>query len=142
MPTLYQRRTLVPAADVGQPGALPAALRGLSDASLADLPSALNAYAVTLLGLDNTGFVPVVVADVPGRVNRLQFITALQGLGFYAAVRTAVNGLAATDPISIYFLNTPSFGREDPRLLDFATLISASAATVDAVFVAAGQVPS
>jgi hypothetical protein len=137
----YQQIVVSTQANVGQPGALPAALRGLSDVSLANLPAALNPQAVALLNLADTGFVPVVTADVPQVVTRLQFITALQNAGSYAAVRTAILALPAIDPVSIYFLNTDNFTRTDQRLLAFAAAMAQSAAQVDAVFIAAFAVP-
>ena len=138
----YQKITVSTSANVGGPGPLPVALRGLSDASLANLPAALDPQAVALLGLADTGFLPVVTADVPQSVNRLQFVTALQNAGKFAAVNTAINALAATDPTRIYFLNTHNFGRQDARLTAFATAMGQSAAQVDALFTAAALIPA
>lgn len=59
MTTLYQRRTLSTGQDVGRPGPLPANLDGLADATLADLPSRLDAAACRELGYLDTGFFPV-----------------------------------------------------------------------------------
>lgn len=136
----YQQIKVSTSANVGQPGPLPAMLVGLSDASLANLPVALNAAAVAALGLADTGFLPVVTADVPQRVNRLQFVTALQNAGSYTAVAAAINALAVGDPVRLYFTNTPIFTRTDPRLLAFAASMAQSAAQVDAVFTAAALI--
>ena len=54
---LYQRKTL-PSTLMGDPAPLPAALVGLSDASLADLSAALG-VAAQELGYDGQGFFPV-----------------------------------------------------------------------------------
>jgi hypothetical protein len=136
----YQRIVVSTQANVGQPGALPPARVGLSDASLANLPAALNPQAVTLLGLADTGFLPVVTADVPQTVTRLQFVTALQNAGSYTAVASAINALPVGDPVRLYFLNTAIFTRTDPRLLAFAASMGQSAAQVDAVFTAASLI--
>lgn len=137
---LYQQKTLSTSANVGVPGPLPAMLRGLSDVSLANLPAALNPAAVAALGLADMGFVPVITADVPQVVNRLQFVTALQNAGSYAAVATAINALPQTDVVRLYFINTPLFTRTDPRLLAFAAAMGQSAAQVDAAFTAAAAI--
>ncbi len=115
---LYQKRTLVPAADVGAPGPLPHHLRGLSDASLADLPAALNAGAVTELDLANTGYVPVVIPDpvVFPVLTRPQLILGLKAVNRLAAMRTAVAGLPADDEAQVYFKEGAAFRRDDPRL--------------------------
>ena len=133
----YQKITVSTSANVGGPGPLPPMLRGLSDASLANLPAVLNAAAVAALGLADTGYVPVVTADVPQVVTRLQFVTALQNAGSYGAVASAINALAVGDPVRLYFLNTAVFTRTDPRLLAFATSMAQSAAQVDTLFTAA-----
>lgn len=61
----YQRITLVPLADVGPPGPLPADLVGLADGSLADVELAIGIPAATELGYLNTGFLPVAVPVPP-----------------------------------------------------------------------------
>ena len=138
----YQQIKLSTAANIGAPGPIPSALKGLSDASLANLPAALNAAAVAALGLADTGYLPVVTADVPQFVTRLQFITALQNAGSYGAVASAINALAVGDPVRLYFLNTAVFTRTDPRLLAFATSMAQSAAQVDTLFTAAALIPA
>lgn len=139
----YQQIVVSTQAAVGQPGPLPAHLHGLSDASLANLAAALNAQAVTQLGLQDTGFLPVVVADPPpASINRLQFVTALQNAGKYNAVNTAISALAVTDPTRIYFTQTLNFGRSDPRLVAFAAAMGQTPAQVDALFVAASLIPA
>lgn len=138
---LYQKRTLAPPANVGNPAPLPQALVGLSDVSLADLPTALHPQAVAKLGLANTGYVPVVIVDVPQTVTRLQLTTAFRDAGVYNAVANAINALPNTDPVKVYFLNAATFGRQDQRMLDFATAMNQTAAQVDAFFIAAGAVP-
>ena len=138
----YQKITVSTSANVGGPGPLPPMLRGLSDASLANLPAVLNAAAVAALGLADTGYVPVVTADVPQVVTRLQFVTALQNAGSYGAVASAINALAVGDPVRLYFLNTAVFTRTDPRLLAFATSMAQSAAQVDTLFTAAALIPA
>lgn len=115
---LYQKRTLVPAADVGAPGPLPAHLRGLSDASLADLPAALSPGAITELGLANTGYVPVVIPDpvVFPVLTRPQLILGLKAVNRLAAMRSAAGGLPADDEAQVYFKEGSAFRRDDPRL--------------------------
>jgi len=127
---LYQQRTLVPAADVGVPGLLPRPLRGLSDASLADLPAALNAEAITELGLENTGYLPVDVPDplVFAPLSRTQFVMGLKSVNRLAAMRTAANALPADDEVQIYFKEGHRFTRADPRL---ETLRVAAATVTD-----------
>lgn len=137
---LYQQIVVSTSANVGQPGALPVALRGLSDVSLANLPAALNAAAVTQLGLQDTGYTPVVIADVPQSITRLQFITALQNAGKYAAVAAAIGALPVTDPTRIYFQEADRFGRQDARLVAFAVSMGQSAAQVDVLFIAANLI--
>ena len=138
---LWQKRTLVPAANVGQPGPLPQFLVGLSALSLADLPTALNAAAVAALGLANTGYLMVIIDDIPQVITRLQFITALQNAGSYAAVAAAIVAKPVADPVRIYFLETATFTRTDPRLLTFAGQMGQTPAQVDTIFFNAGQVP-
>lgn len=139
---LYQQIVVSTAANVGVPGPLPAMLRGLSDASLANLPAALNPAAVAALGLADTGYTPVVTADVPQTVNRLQFVTALQNAGKYNAVSTSIAALLVTDPTRIYFTQALNFGRQDPRLLAFAASQGQTAAQMDALFTAAAALPA
>lgn len=141
----YQRRTLNPVADVGPPGDLPRNLRGLSDASLANLPAALHPQAITALGYANTGFFPVEVADpvvIPEAVTRLQFTVALQAMGAYDNVAAAITAMPTNNPIKLYFLNAAVFRRDDERLIAFGTYMNQSAAQVDAIFVAAAAVPA
>lgn len=138
----YQQIKLSTSANVGVPGPLPPHLVGLSNASLADLPAALNPAAVAALGLANTGYITVITADVPQIITRLQFITALKDAGTYAAVAAAIGALAVADPIRIYFLNADRFNRTDARLLAFAASMGQSAAQVDALFIAAALIPA
>lgn len=138
---LYQQIVVSTSANVGVPGPLPAHLRGLSDVSLANLPLALDPAAVALLNLADTGFLPVVITDVPQLVNRLQFVTALQNAGKYNAVSNAIAALAVTDPTRIYFTQTLNFGRQDPRLTAFAVAMGQTAAQVDTLFIAAALIP-
>ena len=104
---LDQKRTLVPAADVGAPGPLPPYLRGLSDASLADLPAALSPGATIELDLANTGYVPGVIPDpVVFRVlTRPQLILGLKAVN---CERPRVACRPTTRPRSISRRGPPS----------------------------------
>lgn len=56
MQALYQRISIASSEPIGEPGQLPAALVGLADESLADLPAALDPCPADWL---DTGFLPV-----------------------------------------------------------------------------------
>jgi hypothetical protein len=74
--TLYQRKTL-PSTLMGDPAPLPAALVGLSDASLADLTEALG-VAAGELGFDGQGFFPFTPEPPPpapvDALNKIDFL--------------------------------------------------------------------
>jgi hypothetical protein len=83
---LYQRKTLSTDASVGEPGRLPATLRGLSDATLADL---------TPLGYPDTGYFPVIPPAEPVRwIHKSIYIQR-----FTPQERAAIQMARASDPI-------------------------------------------
>jgi hypothetical protein len=135
----YQRRDLATATDEGQPNGLPHNLRGLSDGSLANLSAALDPVPAEFAG---KGFIPVVVPDppvIPETITRTQFILALKAASRLAAARTAVNALAADDPLQVWFFNTASFRRDDARVEAIRVILGVTNAHVDAIFTAAGS---
>jgi hypothetical protein len=89
---LYQRKTLVPLANVGPPAELPLDLQGLQDVSLADLPVAIGTPAATQLGYLNTGFFPAAVIN-PLTVGNGALRVALRRAGVQAQFQSAVNAL-------------------------------------------------
>ena len=89
----YQRKTLVPLANVGPPGLLPANLLGLTDVSLANLPVAIGAPAATELGYLNTGFFPVADPILNPLVGAGAFRVALRRAGLQTQFQNAVNAL-------------------------------------------------
>jgi hypothetical protein len=62
---LYQRILVSDQSHVGEPAELPVELVGLDDATLANLPAALDPEAVQQLGYTDTGFVPYVPPPPP-----------------------------------------------------------------------------
>lgn len=67
---VYQRIAVSTGAHVGDAGPLPEHLVGLDEATLANLPAALNAATLQELGLEDTGFLPIEVADPPAPAPR------------------------------------------------------------------------
>ncbi|MFY8164324.1 MAG: hypothetical protein ACOVKC_08820 [Brevundimonas sp.] len=135
---LYQKRTLSPAANVGDPGPLPAFLVGLADVSLADLPAALDPGAVVQLGLTNTGYLPVDVPDpvvVPAKVSMMQAQLALAGAGLLDDVETAIAG--ADTVTQIYWRTASDLHRQHPLVLTLAGALGLTSEQVDDLFIAA-----
>ncbi|MCA6236810.1 MAG: hypothetical protein IM651_03360 [Phenylobacterium sp.] len=94
--SLYQRKTL-PSTLLGDPAPLPAALVGLSDASLADLSAALG-VAAQELGFDGQGFFPFTPPPPPpapvDELNKIDFLRL-----FTQAERIAIREAAAVNPL-------------------------------------------
>ena len=92
---LYQRKTL-PSTLMGDPAPLPAALVGLSDASLADLTAALG-VAASELGFDGQGFFPFTPDPPPpppvDELNKVDFLRL-----FTQAERIAIRQAATAHP--------------------------------------------
>lgn len=101
----YQRKTLIPLADVGVPGLLPADLLGLADESLADLPLAVGVEACAELGYLNTGFFPVGTPDPPGGVfvSTVQLRIATNDLGFLPTIEAAAAGMPLNEQIRFQY---------------------------------------
>jgi hypothetical protein len=91
--TDYQRKTLVPLANVGLPGPVPHDLDGLMDVSLADVTLAVGVPAATQLGYLNTGFFPVPAPPTGVTVNAGAFRVALRRAGVQVQFQNAVNAL-------------------------------------------------
>jgi hypothetical protein len=93
---LYQRKTL-PSTLMGDPAPLPAALVGLSDASLADLSAALG-VAADETGFAGQGFFPFTPDPPPPPVvdelNKIDFLRL-----FTQAERIAIREAAADNPL-------------------------------------------
>lgn len=96
---LYQQRTLSTAEDVGEPGLLPVALRGLSDEELADL---------TARGLPDTGFFPIPEEEPEPEPEPVRWIHKSVYLQrFTPQERIAIKAARSADPIiddSLYVL--------------------------------------
>ena len=96
---LYQRKTLSTGENIGTPAALPAALIGLNEASLADLSAALP-DAASELGYEGEGFFPFTPepepAPEPGPVplNKVDFLRL-----FLQSERIAIREAAKVNPI-------------------------------------------
>ena len=92
---LYQRKTL-PRTKMGDPAPLPAALVGLSDASLADLTASLG-VAASELGFDGQGFFPFTPPPSPpppvDELNKVDFLRL-----FTQAERIAIRQAATAYP--------------------------------------------
>jgi len=114
---LYQRKTL-PDTLMGDPAPLPAALVGLSDASLADLSAALG-VAAGELGFDGQGFFPVTPEPpAPPPVDELHKVDFLRL--FTQAERIAIRQAAKVNPIV----------EDYQAMLDAATVIRLSDADI------------
>jgi len=115
--TLYQRKTL-PSTLLGDPAPLPAALVGLSDASLADLSAALG-VAAQELGFDGQGFFPVTPEPPPpppvDELHKVDFLRL-----FTQAERIAIRQAAKVNPIV----------EDYQAMLDAATVIRLSDADI------------
>ena len=115
--TLYQRKTL-PDTNMGDPAPLPAALVGLSDASLADLSAALG-VAAEELGFDGQGFFPFTPEPpAPPPVDELHKVDFLRL--FTQAERIAIRQAAKVNPIV----------EDYQAMLDAATVIRLSDADI------------
>jgi hypothetical protein len=114
---LYQRKTL-PSTNMGDPAPLPAALVGLSDASLADLSAALG-VAAQELGFDGQGFFPFTPEPpAPPPVDELHKVDFLRL--FTQAERIAIRQAAKVNPIV----------EDYQAMLDAATVIRLSDADI------------
>jgi hypothetical protein len=114
---LYQRKTL-PSTNMGDPAPLPAALVGLSDASLADLSAALG-VAAGELGFDGQGFFPFTPEPpAPPPVDELHKVDFLRL--FTQAERIAIRQAAKVNPIV----------EDYQAMLDAATVIRLSDADI------------
>jgi hypothetical protein len=114
---LYQRKTL-PSTLMGDPAPLPAALVGLSDASLADLSAALG-VAAGELGFDGQGFFPFTPPPPePEPVDELHKVDFLRL--FTQAERIAIRQAAKVNPIV----------EDYQAMLDAATVIRLSDADI------------
>jgi hypothetical protein len=115
--TLYQRKTL-PSTNMGDPAPLPAALVGLSDASLADLSAALG-VAAGELGFDGQGFFPFTPEPPPpppvDELHKVDFLRL-----FTQAERIAIRQAAKVNPIV----------EDYQAMLDAATVIRLSDADI------------
>lgn len=115
--TLYQRKTL-PSTLMGDPAPLPAALVGLSDASLADLTAALG-VAAGELGFDGQGFFPFTPEPPPpppvDELHKVDFLRL-----FTQAERIAIRQAAKVNPIV----------EDYQAMLDAATVIRLSDADI------------
>ncbi|MCA6346713.1 MAG: hypothetical protein IM622_13265 [Phenylobacterium sp.] len=93
---LYQRKTL-PDTNIGDPAPLPAALVGLSDASLADLSAALG-VAADETGFAGQGFFPFTPEPPPpppvDQLHKVDFLRL-----FTQAERIAIRQAAKVNPI-------------------------------------------
>jgi hypothetical protein len=116
--TLYQRKTL-PSTLMGDPAPLPAALVGLSDASLADLSAAVPEAAAEL-GYSGQGFFPFTPEPPPppppvDELHKVDFLRL-----FTQAERIAIRQAAKVNPIV----------EDYQAMLDAATVIRLSDADI------------
>lgn len=133
MSGLYQRIRVADGAPIGTPGGLPTALKGLSQWQLEDLSGRLGAVRAARLGYAGEGFVIAVPApDVPPAIERLWALLALQGMGLYAAVETAIEG--ADLPTRLYYREAGLFRRDSGILVDFAHALGMTDAQIDDLF--------
>jgi hypothetical protein len=136
MALFYQRKTLVPLANVGPVAQLPANILGLADSSLANLPLAIGTPAATELGYLNTGFFPDVPPIVNPTVGNGAFRVALRRAGLQANFQSGVNSLG--NEFKDWYDNQPTFTVGD----GFVTAVVAAAggalpAQIAAIFVVA-----
>ncbi len=119
---------------VGEPGPLPADLRGLADESLADLD-----WTDVVLGYRGLGFIPVIDltdlrAEAVARVNaeagvfRRRFITDIPGqIGTYLTKEAEAKAYAADQGADCPYLESEATGTNRP-IGDVATDVSQTAA--------------
>lgn len=107
----YQRKTLVPLANVGLPGDLPANLQGLAAVSLANLPLAIGTPAATELGYLNTGYFLVGDPTLNPLVGAGAFRVALRRAGLNVQFQNAVNSLG--NEFKDWYDNQPYFTVSD-----------------------------
>ena len=114
---LYQRKTL-PSTNMGDPAPLPAALVGLSDASLADLSAALG-VAADETGFAGQGFFPFTPEPPPpppvDELHKVDFLRL-----FTQAERIAIRQAAKLNPVV----------EDYQAILDAATIIRLSDADI------------
>ena len=123
----YQRMLLSTGAKVGDPGALPAALQGLGDATLANLPAAFDPCPPEWI---DTGFVPVAAEATPATTLVVDVPTFL--LRLLPQERVGVR--ASQDPLVMDFQRL----LDDPRVIRINLGLPA---VEGAVAYLAGQLP-
>lgn len=144
---LYQRKTLSTGENIGTPAALPAALIGLNEASLADLSAALP-DAAGELGYEGEGFFPFTPEPTPAPepapvpMNKIDFLRLfLQGERIAIREAAKVNPIIADyqdmlDAAGVVLLTDPDIVAGVP-LLETAGLLGAGRA----VKILAGEAP-
>lgn len=146
---LYQRKTLSTGENIGTPAALPAALIGLNEASLADLSAAIP-DAADELGYRGEGFFPFTPEPVivptpepaPVPLNKIDFLRLfLQGERIAIREAAKVNPIVADyqdmlDAAGVVLLTDPDIVAGVP-LLEQAGLLGAGRA----VKILAGEAP-
>jgi hypothetical protein len=144
---LYQRKTLLTGENIGTLAALPAALIGLNDASLADLSAALP-DAARELGYEGEGFFPFTPEPEPAPepapvpLNKVDFLRLfLQGERIAIREAAKVNPIIADyqdmlDAAGVVLLTDPDIVAGVP-LLETAGLLGAGRA----VKILAGESP-
>jgi hypothetical protein len=145
---LYQRKTLLTGENIGTPAALPAALIGLNDASLADLSAAIP-DAAGELGYEGEGFFPFTPEPQPAPepapvpLNKIDFLRLfLQGERIAIREAAKVNPIIADyqdmlDAAGVVLLTDPDIVAGVP-LLETAGLLGAGRA----VQILAGEAPA
>jgi len=144
---LYQRKTLSTGENIGTPAALPAALVGLNEASLADLSAAIP-DAAGELGYEGEGFFPFTPEPTPAPepapipLNKIDFLRLfLQGERIAIREAAKVNPIIADyqdmlDAAGVVLLTDPDIVAGVP-LLETAGLFGAGRA----VKILAGEAP-
>lgn len=144
---LYQRKTLSTGENIGTPAALPAALVGLNEASLADLSAAIP-DAAGELGYEGEGFFPFTPEPTPAPepapipLNKIDFLRLfLQGERIAIREAAKVNPIIADyqdmlDAAGVVLLTDPDIVAGVP-LLETAGLLGAGRA----VKILAGEAP-
>ena len=144
---LYQRKTLSTGENIGTPAALPAALVGLNEASLADLSAAIP-DAAGELGYEGEGFFPFTPEPTPAPepapvpLNKIDFLRLfLQGERIAIRDAAKVNPIIADyqdmlDAAGVVLLTDPDIVAGVP-LLETAGLLGAGRA----VKILAGEAP-
>jgi len=118
---LYQRKTLSPMTNVGDPGPVPAALLGWSDDALADV-SAAAPEAAEQLGYAGQGFFPVEVSDPAPPGPDLQYLHKIDFLRLFTSTERKTIMAAAKVNADIadyqYMLdNSTEISLTDPDIL-------------------------